>query len=793
MCSACLFNDYLKPEKSLYDTLADDKRFTKFVDEIERHNLTFKFKAIKAGTVFAPVNQAFDHDDDDSHSTPEQVLYHVIPVAIKSNEFWDGRLLETEAYRGDLRQFLKVTKTTFKGDIIIGTGVEANRAQIVQADIDASNGVIHTVDNFLPLPVNLDETLALDNDLQDFCDLVNKAHMDQELKNTKGYTIFATKESVFGNDLSDIEKDYLNSKEGRYDLARILKHQISPKIFYTNDFAEGKSKIETVEGSEFLAVLVHGNSITVNDIKVIKSNILSANGVIHVLEKPLLPKNKDFLNLDTRKVLSAIHATNFGRLLDNNGLGHYLDKDQIDKVTILAPPNDKLDEGNVPKNQMKAWLEYHIVRNRYRPSDFSHGQLLETHSHDDLGDSYYQHIPVTISEPNKLIQFDKSHMLRDPVEIGSNVIIYPIAHRLVLPRNTVNRLPANLELSTFVASLYASDSDKAIEKAHGITLFAPTNKAFTHLGLLAEHLLQPESRKKLEQVIKYHAVCGLFYANLTAEGEHKEETLASDSRITLNKTSAGFFIRGHGAADENDRAVIAKVIRTDILTSNGVIHTIDRVQLPENLEVSNHNLLSAEGTIRLLGLLKYGNMPKNVLNGTSKDEPYTVLAPSDRAFARTNLSHLSDEKLAKLAKLHVIPLGLPRLDTSEIGKKRWWASDNNEHRDIGYTGTEFPSLLSKDTVIVINKNIGGGYSVNIKGSSQGSADILDLGRSSSGGGVLVIDRVLVLPEEARQKRWPWWVIALIVIGVFVVLSLLAICVYYAWKWYASRREGQVSL
>lgn len=124
----------------------------------------------------------------------------------------------------------------------------------------------------------LDETLALDNDLQDFCDLVSKAHMDQELKNTKGYTIFATKESVFGNDLSDIEKDYLNSKEGRYDLARILKHQISPKIFYTNDFAEGKSKIETVEGSESLAVLVHGNTITVNNIKVIKSNILSANG-----------------------------------------------------------------------------------------------------------------------------------------------------------------------------------------------------------------------------------------------------------------------------------------------------------------------------------------------------------------------------------------------------------------------------------------------------------------------------------------------------------------------------------
>lgn len=357
-----------------------------------------------------------------------------------------------------------------------------------------------------------------------------------------------------------------------------------------------------------------------------------------------------------------------------------------------------------------------------------------------------------------------------------------------------------MELSTFVASIYASGADEVIGNSEGITLFAPNNEAFGRLGLVTKHLLQPDAKEKMQQVVKFHTVRDVLYENSTTKGEHQKETLASGDKLTLNKTDDGFFIRGSGAIDGSDRSVIGKVIKKDILTSNGVIHTVDRVQLPESLEISNRDLLSAEGTQNLLGLVEHSNLSRAILEGIAGDKPYTILAPTDRAFAKINLGHLKGdpEKLVKFAKLHIIPSQLPPVDAGEI-KKRWWPwDDNNKNEkpsDIGYTGTDYPSLLSDDVVLTISKNVGGGYSIKVKGSSQDSAEIIDIGRSSAGGGVLEIDRVLVPPEEEQQQTHglPWWAIALIVLGSLLGLALLALAGYYGWRWYQDRRSGQISL
>lgn len=357
-----------------------------------------------------------------------------------------------------------------------------------------------------------------------------------------------------------------------------------------------------------------------------------------------------------------------------------------------------------------------------------------------------------------------------------------------------------MELSTFVASIYASGADEVISNTEGITLFAPNNEAFGRLGLVTKYLLQPDAKEKMQQVVKFHTIRDVLYENSTAKGEHQKETLASGDQLTLNKTDDGFFIRGSGAIDGSDRSVIGKVIKKDILTSNGVIHTVDRVQLPESLKINNRDLLSAEGTQNLLGLVEHSNLSRAILGGIAGDKPYTILAPTDRAFAKINLGHLKGdpEKLVKFAKLHIIPSQLPPVDAGDI-KKRWWPwDDNNKNEspsDIGYTGTDYPSLLSDDVVLTISKNVGGGYSIKVKGSSQDSAEIIDIGRSSAGGGVLEIDRVLVPPEEEQQQTHglPWWAIALIVLGSLLGLALLVLAGYYGWRWYQDRRSGQISL
>ncbi|KAI9485659.1 MAG: FAS1 domain-containing protein [Benjaminiella poitrasii] len=824
-CSADLFGATKKP--SVWDILTTDKRFSMLVSQIEEHSLVDTFKSINANTLFAPTDKAFEEENSAlasssrilkrSKMTADQILYHLVPVSVKSGELWDGRLLDTNAHVDEAPQRLKVSKTD--DDLYVGVGGDEEQSRVSQSDIETSNGVIHVIDKVLSLPKYLDETLYLNQDTKDFYDTCEKVKLTRELRRAVGNTLFVAKGDLLGDEWNAVEKKYLlDHPEGKKDLSRLLNHQIAPKVFYSDKFKEGKTTIATVEGSEDLDILVENkkgapSEITVNGVKVIYKDILASNGVIHVLEKPLLPKNKNaFIHLTTRKVLVGMNATRFIRLFDDNRLSAYLDDEDRneDPVTLLAPPNDSLDDDVVEsKRDLKAWLKYHIVHGRYQPSDLKDGQLLETESHDSLGSKLYQRLDVHVTKSDSgaigsedSIQFGKSGVLGSPVSVGSKKLVYPIARPLTLPRDPLSRLPVNLELTTFVAGLYASGSDKNISQAQGITLFAPTNEAFSRLGLLSRYLLQPESKEKLASVVTYHAVRGLFYENSTTEGEHRERTLGS-SEITLNKTQDGFFVRGRGATDGNDRSVIAKVVEHDILISNGVLHTIDRVALPDSLEVTNGNLLSADGTSSFLTLLEHSEFAKEVLDDLNSGRPYTILAPNDRAFAKLNLTDLKSkpEELEMIAKLHILPVPLPRLDIEDDdmlfttkGKDDGGRWQDDEPKDISYVGTDFPTLLSHDDYVVITKNVGGSsFTVRVKGTAQESADVINVGRSSARGGVIEIDRVLIPKGADLPRHLSWWAIALIVIGVLLGIALLLVAGYLAWRWYKSRREGRIAL
>lgn len=366
-------------------------------------------------------------------------------------------------------------------------------------------------------------------------------------------------------------------------------------------------------------------------------------------------------------------------------------------------------------------------------------------------------------------------------------ILYPIAQPLSLPRDPLNQLPTHLDLSTFVAGLYASGADEDIKQAASITLFAPTNAAFARLGLVTKHLLQPESADKLASVIKFHAVRDLVYFNETSLGEKRLPTLAGPE-INVNKTKDGqLFLRGAGAGDGSDRSVIAKVVHSDMIVSNGVIHQVDRVELPSNLQITNRELLAADETGSFLRLLSRTNLSQQILDGL--DKSYTLLAPSDRAFAKLNLSDLLDqpEHLLRVAKLHVLPVDLPRV---HLENKRAVLRDGPH--EITKDGVELPSLLSEDTKVVMTKT-DSGYTVQVKGDSN-TADVVNVGRSSSGGGVLVIDKVLMpLDLQHGSGGLRWWAIILIVVGVLLAAALLALIGYYGWLWWRRRREGYISL
>jgi uncharacterized surface protein with fasciclin (FAS1) repeats len=99
------------------------------------------------------------------------------------------------------------------------------------------------------------------------------------------------------------------------------------------------------------------------------------------------------------------------------------------------------------------------------------------------------------------------------------------------------------------------------------TVFAPTDKAFSALpkATLAD-LQKPENRDKLRQILTYHVVAGKVTANQIKPGS--VNTVAGPA-VTLSTT---------GGVKVNN----ARVVKADVMTSNGVIHVIDQVLLPSS-------------------------------------------------------------------------------------------------------------------------------------------------------------------------------------------------------------------
>ena len=123
--------------------------------------------------------------------------------------------------------------------------------------------------------------------------------------------------------------------------------------------------------------------------------------------------------------------------------------------------------------------------------------------------------------------------------------------------------------NTLVAAVKAAGLADTLKGPGPFTVFAPTDEAFAKLppGTL-ESLLKPENKQKLQRILTYHVVAGHVTANDVVK-LGSAETVAGGSLII--KTAGG------GVMVDN-----AHVIKTDIVASNGVIHVIDTVLLPED-------------------------------------------------------------------------------------------------------------------------------------------------------------------------------------------------------------------
>lgn len=157
-------------------------------------------------------------------------------------------------------------------------------------------------------------------------------------------------------------------------------------------------------------------------------------------------------------------------------------------------------------------------------------------------------------------------------------------HHSKATKNIVETAASAGQFNTLIAAAKAAGLAGALSGDGPLTVFAPSDEAFGALPAgTVENLLKPENRDQLARILKFHVVAGKVEARSLADGV-RVDTLAN-TPATVAATEQGFTIEG------------ARIVKTDIQASNGIVHVIDRVILPPETMAASTAMRLIESTI----------------------------------------------------------------------------------------------------------------------------------------------------------------------------------------------------
>merc|ERR1711865_796625 len=339
-------------------------------------------------TVFAPTNEAF-----------AKIETKALNALLKNKAQLD-KLLEYHVLAANfrMRELMSVkTVKTLEGETLDVTDpggvIKVNKAKVLTADVAASNGFVHIIDTVLmtpsgpPLPLKKDIVHVAEGnaDLSTLVAALTAGKLVATLEGTGPFTVFAPTNEAFAK----IPKDTLTALLGNQKLLdQVLEYHVLSGAFSMRDLMAAL-KIRTKSGLEYhelittlekeeVLVRSMGEAIMVNNADVVVADVDATNGVVHVVDKVLVPPNfplalypKDIveLSLSQPALATLVQALVAGKLTATlSGKGPY---------TVFAPTNDAF--GKIPAaalqkllanpTELDKVLEYHVLAGKFSMRD----------------------------------------------------------------------------------------------------------------------------------------------------------------------------------------------------------------------------------------------------------------------------------------------------------------------------------------------------------------------------------------------------------------------------------------
>ena len=569
---------------------------------------------------------------------------------------------------------------------------------------------------------------------------VTRAGLTDALAGTGPLTVLAPSDEAFGN-LPDGVLTLLLQPANVNLLIRLLQYHVI--VGFVDSSTRGPLPVATLTGETFVFTEA-GGTVTINGGEAIiqSGDILAENGNVLVIDTVLIPpgfleelqpsepaeelvdivtlaQNTDFLSI----LVQAVVAADLTGALSGPG-----------PFTVLAPNNDAfenlpdgvLDTLLEPSNQdlLIQVLQYHVLSGEV---PFTARGALEFPTLSGFLFTFLEdNGVVSVNNGAADIVFGGIEALNGQVHVIDTVLIPPGLFEEG-PVDIVSTASASDMLTILVQAITQAGLTSDLSGPGPLTVLAPSDEAFGNLpDGVSTLLLQPANMNLLIRLLQYHVIVG--FVDSSTRGPLPAATLTGETFVF---TEAGGTVTINGGE--------ARVEAGDVLASNGIIHRIDTVLIPPGFL---EELLPSEPTEELVDIVTLAQntdilstlvqavVAADLVGALSEPGPFTVLAPTNQAFADLPPGTLdmllmaeNQNLLIQVLQHHVIA---GSVDSSARGTL--------EFATLG--GDVFSFSEARGTVTIDN----------------GAADVVSADIMASNGIVHVIDTVLIPPGFGQESE-----------------------------------------
>lgn len=279
----------------IVDTAVDAGNFKTLAAALGAADLVATLKGKGPFTVFAPTDEAFTKLPEGTVATllkPENkaalagiLAYHVVPGAVMAEQVVElSGATTVNGQRVDIK--------------VDDNGVMVDGARVVTTDIKCDNGVIHVIDSvILPADKTIPETAAAAGSFKTLLAAVGAAGLAETLGSEGPFTVFAPTDEAFGV-LPAGTIATLLKPENKEQLIDILTYHVVVGRVYSPEALAAKNAT-TLQGTT-IAIAPTESGASVNNAKLLTTDLDASNGVIHVIDRVLIPTGK---KVDARKMI----------------------------------------------------------------------------------------------------------------------------------------------------------------------------------------------------------------------------------------------------------------------------------------------------------------------------------------------------------------------------------------------------------------------------------------------------------------------------------------------------------